>query len=125
MRFANDLSQNIAQGDANYLKVLDQADAFAARNGLDLPLEPQARQFPPDPRCLTDPIQALDLRAEGISTILWATGYTADYTMLNGTDAVDAEGRPAHLRGVRAERRPSQCSERPAPSPGRYRRPRR
>ena len=36
MHFAPDLAQNIARGDANYLSVLDEADAYVARNGLDL-----------------------------------------------------------------------------------------
>ena len=31
------------RGDANYLSVLDEADAYVARNGLDLPEEPEAR----------------------------------------------------------------------------------
>ena len=41
MRFAPDLADNIAHGDANYLSVLDEADAYVARNGLDLPEEPR------------------------------------------------------------------------------------
>ena len=43
VRFAADLRDNIAAGDANYLSVLDEADAYVARNGLDLPEEPEAR----------------------------------------------------------------------------------
>ena len=43
MTFAPDLADNIARGDANYLALLDEADAFVARNGLDLPEEPEAR----------------------------------------------------------------------------------
>ncbi len=50
MTFARDLADNIAQGDANYLSVLDEADAWVARNGLDLPEEPEARDIAPDPR---------------------------------------------------------------------------
>ena len=43
MRFAPDLGDNIAHGDANYLALLDQADAYIARNGLDLPEEPDGQ----------------------------------------------------------------------------------
>src|SRR6202008_1169721 len=39
--FAPDLADNIAHGDVNYLSVLDEADAYVARNGLDLPEEPE------------------------------------------------------------------------------------
>lgn len=41
MHFADDLRTNIAAGDANYLSMLDEADAYVARNGLDLPEEPR------------------------------------------------------------------------------------
>ena len=102
MRFAVDLAKNIERGDANYLSVLDEADAFAARNGLELPEEPEARTFLPMPACVTEPILALDLGRAGIASIVWATGYRSDYSWLK-VDAVDAQGRPRHQRGVSAE----------------------
>jgi putative flavoprotein involved in K+ transport len=102
MRFAPDLADNLARGDANYLSVLDAADAYAARNGLALPEEPEARVLPPDPPCVTEPIVALDLAAAGVGTILWATGYARDDGWLK-VDAFDAEGRPRHQRGVSSE----------------------
>ncbi len=58
LRFAADLADNIAQGDANYLSLLDEADAWVARNGLDLPEEPEARLLDPDPPCMTDPLSS-------------------------------------------------------------------
>ena len=36
------LARDLAAGDANYLSLLDAADAYAAREGLDLPEEPAA-----------------------------------------------------------------------------------
>ena len=36
MYFAADLARNVEQGDANYLSVLNEADAFIARSGLEL-----------------------------------------------------------------------------------------
>ena len=102
MRFAPDLADNIAQGDANYLSVLDEADAYVARNGLDLPEEPQARVIGPDPECVTDPILELNLAEAGITSIIWATGFAVDYSGLQ-VDAFDAAGKPRHQRGVSAE----------------------
>jgi putative flavoprotein involved in K+ transport len=102
LSFTPDLAANIAGGDANYLSVLDEADAYAARMGLDLPQEPEARNFDPDPACLTDPILSLDLGAEGITTIIWATGYALDFGWLK-LDVFDAKGRPRHHRGVSVE----------------------
>lgn len=99
MRFAPDLASNIARGDADYLSVLDAADAHAAREGLDLPKEPDARKVEPDPACLIDPIRQLDLARAGITSIIWATGYALDFGWLD-VDTFDAKGRPVHKRGV-------------------------
>ncbi|WAJ28354.1 flavin-containing monooxygenase [Antarcticirhabdus aurantiaca] len=102
LRFAPDLAETIARGDASYLALLDEADAYVARNGLDLPEEPEARSIGEDPSCVSEPILELDLAAAGVSAIVWATGYTADYGWLE-VDAFDANGRPAHQRGVSSE----------------------
>ena len=56
LRFAPDLADNIAQGDANYLSVLDEADAYVAHYGLNLAAEPNARKIDPSPPCVTDQI---------------------------------------------------------------------
>jgi putative flavoprotein involved in K+ transport len=102
MTFAPDLRENIERGDANYLSMLDEADAYIARNGVDLPAEPQARVFGPDPECMTDPIRSLDLAAAGITSIVWAVGFAFDYGWLQ-VDALDENGRPRHQRGVSTE----------------------
>jgi putative flavoprotein involved in K+ transport len=102
MHFSPDLAGNLARGDANYLSVLDEADAYVARHGLDLPDEPDARKIEPDPRCVTDPILELKFAAAGMTSIVWATGYTLDFSWLK-VDAFDERGRPKHQRGVSVE----------------------
>jgi len=102
MGFAADLPANLARGDADYLAVLDEADAWALRNGADLPPDPEARAIPPDPGCVANPILSLDLAHEGISSIIWATGYALDFGWMQ-LDAFDANGHPRHQRGVAAE----------------------
>ncbi|MEM7498623.1 MAG: NAD(P)/FAD-dependent oxidoreductase [Pseudomonadota bacterium] len=102
MRFAPDLAENIARGDAKYLALLDEADAYVERNGLDLPEEPEARAIGPDPDCVRQPILSLDLAEAGVRTIIWATGYALDFGWLE-VDTFDADGRPRHQRGVGAE----------------------
>jgi len=76
LKFADDLKKNIKNGDANYLSVLDEADAYVTRNGLQL--------------------------KEGLTNIIWATGYTADFSWLQ-VDALDEFGKPRHTRGVSSE----------------------
>ncbi len=102
IHFRNDLADNIAKGDANYLSVLDEADEFIARNGLDLPEEPEARVFGPTPECVLNPILELDIAQSGITSIIWATGFSVDYSWLQ-VDAVDSQGKPRHQRGVSTE----------------------
>ena len=102
MHFATDLADNLAQGDANKQSVLDEADAYVARNGLDLPQEPEARKIEPDPQCVTDPILEVNLAEAGINTIVWATGFAVDYSWLK-VEVVDEAGTPKHQRGISAE----------------------
>jgi putative flavoprotein involved in K+ transport len=102
LQFAPDLAENIAAGDANYLSVLREADAYIARNGLDLPPEPRAHLIRADPDCMTNPVRSLDLAGAGVAAIIWATGYTTDYGWLK-LDVFDANGKPRHQRGVSPE----------------------
>jgi len=100
--FEPDLAVNLARGDENYLSLLNAADAYIARNGLDLPEEPEARNTLPDPECVTHPIPELDLADAGVTSIVWATGYAVDYSWLH-VNAFDANGKPQHQRGVSTE----------------------
>ncbi|WP_087724383.1 flavin-containing monooxygenase [Pandoraea sp. PE-S2T-3] len=102
VHFQDDLAENIARGDENYLSLLDAADAYAARNGLDLPEEPEARVIPPDPACLTNPLRDLDLAQANVTSIIWATGYAVDFRWLQ-VDAFGENGKPKHQRGVSQE----------------------
>jgi putative flavoprotein involved in K+ transport len=101
LQFKADLGKNIARGDANYLSVLDAADAYVAKQGLDLPEEPAARTIAPDPPCVTDPWSQLNLAAAGITTVIWATGYAMDFGWLKA-GTFDAKGQPEHERGISA-----------------------
>lgn len=102
LTFAPDLAENIRQGDENYLSLLDEADAYVAANGLDLPEEPDARMIGPDPDCIKNPVTSLDLDMAGITTIVWATGYQQDFGWLQ-VDAFDDGGKPVHENGVSKE----------------------
>ena len=99
LQIADDLKANLDAGDANYLSLMEAADAHIARTGIDLPMEEEAKIIPNDPPCVSDPIRSLDLGAQGINTIIWATGFRFDYSWLHA-DTLDDAGRPVHQRGV-------------------------
>jgi putative flavoprotein involved in K+ transport len=101
LTLAPDLARNIAHGDANYLSVLDAADAYVAEHQLDLPPDPQARHIGADPECIVDPVLELDLAASGVRSIIWATGYALNFDWIE-VDTFDEKGRPVHQRGVSA-----------------------
>jgi len=103
LSFSDDLAMNLDRGDASYMALLDAADAYVARNGIDLPEDPEARRIEPQPDCVAKPILNLDLWQAGITTIIWATGFSSDYSWLK-LDVFDEHGRPKHQRGVSAER---------------------
>jgi putative flavoprotein involved in K+ transport len=100
--FQEDLADNLARGDENYRALLDAADAYIERNGLDLPPEPEARNSYPEPHCVSNPILELDLAEAGVTSIVWATGFAVDYSWLQ-VKAFDESGKPKHQRGVSSE----------------------
>ena len=99
VRFNADLGDNITRGDATYLSLLDEADAYVADTGLDLPLEPDARELGPLP---SGAVEVLDLADAGVTSVIWATGFDVDYSWLQ-VHAFDADGKPRHRRGVSSE----------------------
>lgn len=100
--FSRDIRENIEEGNASYLAMLDEADDYAARFGLDLPADPHARDIAAATASEINPILELDPTEVGITTILWATGFTADYGWLK-LDVLDSRGKPRHQRGVSPE----------------------
>ncbi|MEP4198402.1 MAG: NAD(P)/FAD-dependent oxidoreductase [Aliishimia sp.] len=99
LTFQPDLASNVAEGDANYLSLLEEADAYIARNNLDFPLEEDAKIIGLEPDCMTYPTREVDLQMAGISTVIWATGYRQDFKWLD-VNSFDENGTPVHDRGI-------------------------
>ena len=101
VEIAADLAQSLAGGDATYAGFLDLVDAHVERHGLNMPPDPAAREALPDPLCLIEPIRRLDLRAEQISAVIWATGYGVDFGWIE-IPVLDSLGEPLHRGGISA-----------------------
>ena len=97
--FAPDLARRLAYGDASYAIFLDMMDAHVERHDLNMPQDPAARAVLPDPRCLSEPLRRLDLRAAGIAAVIWATGYGFDFGWIQ-VPVLNARGGPVHVRGI-------------------------
>jgi putative flavoprotein involved in K+ transport len=98
VEIAPDLGESLASGDRAYLGFLDLVDAHVTRHRLDVPEEPAARVFPMDPPALADPLRRLDLRAAGIASVIWSTGYACDFSWID-LPVLNAAGEPVHRRG--------------------------
>jgi putative flavoprotein involved in K+ transport len=71
-------------------------DAHVERHALGLPAE---RRLAPDPSCFAEPARRLDLRAAGIGSIVWGTGYGFDLGWID-VPVLDARGAPIHRAGI-------------------------
>lgn len=97
-RFADDLKANLDGADAVYTGIQGAIDRHIAAQGLAAPeqahyrpvWEPPAGQPP------------LDLRAAGVTGIVWATGFRSDFGFVEAP-VLDGAGRPVHRRGVTAQ----------------------
>ena len=76
--------------------MVDMIDAYIERSGLDVPVEklPELHDgFD------ADVILELDLEAAGITSVIWAIGYTFDYSLVK-LPVLDVDGYPLQQRGL-------------------------
>lgn len=75
-------------------------DAYLARAGITPPPLEDDPADVPDPQCeCVSPLRRLDLHGAKVSTIIWATGFTGDFSWIH-LPILDTDGRPTHVRGV-------------------------
>ena len=101
IEIAPGLADSLAGGDGVCTTFLDLVDGHVTRKGLDLPEDPGARLPLPDPVCVNAPWPRLDLGAEGIGAVIWATGYGVDFGWIE-IPVLDPDGEPVHHGGVTA-----------------------
>lgn len=99
LEIAPGLAESLHDGDLVYSTFLDTVDAYVKRRGLDLPEDLDARTIVADPPCVTAPLTRLDLAAEGISSVIWATGYGVDFGWID-VPVLDERGDAVHHNGV-------------------------
>jgi putative flavoprotein involved in K+ transport len=94
--FAPDLHANLASADGFEAMVVEMIDGYIDTHGLNIPRAdlPQQRDGFDQPI-----IERLDLAREGVHTVIWATGYGIDYSLVK-LPVQDADGFPIQDRGV-------------------------
>ena len=96
VRFADDLADVIGAADAKMTQILGRVDDYVDQLGLTKKVEG------PDRRSRVEPAPAptsIDLRTEGIGTVLWATGYRRNYSWLK-VPVLDERGELIHDGGI-------------------------
>ncbi len=95
VQLAPDLESNLRRADTFFEENLrPELDEYIELAGIEAPA-PEFEQFAYDPPLLTE----LDLRAEGIGSVVWATGFRFDFSWIPGLE-LDGMGYPRHERGV-------------------------
>jgi len=95
LELAADLKQNLDQADAVAESIKTTIDNMISERGIDAPVE--ARYVPLwEPRAEA---LSLDLAASGVTSVIWATGYRADYRWVE-IPIFDGRGYPVHHRGI-------------------------
>jgi putative flavoprotein involved in K+ transport len=99
IEIAPGLAESLVDGDLVHSTFLDTVDAYVKRRGLDMPEDTEARTTVADPPCVTAPLTRLDLAAEGISSVIWATGYGVDFGWID-LPVLDERGDAVHHNGI-------------------------
>ena len=96
-QFSGSLRNHCEMADLKLARLLDRVDAWIASHGPDTTASPAERfaptQTPEHPRLL------VDLEANRIGTVLWATGFRPDYRWLHAP-VFDRKGRLRHDGGI-------------------------
>lgn len=96
VRFADDLTESVRDAHLRMSRFLDAADLWAQRCHLGSELLPAVR---PEPIATTAARTDLDLEAEGIATVILATGYRPHHPWLQ-VPVLDRNGAVRQVRGA-------------------------
>ncbi len=98
VRLAPDLKENLARVDKFETDTLRTIDTFIDENGLAAPPDSVPRYRDGyEVEALTE----LDLKAAGITSVIWASGFGFDYSLVK-LPVFDEDGYPVQRRGVTA-----------------------
>jgi putative flavoprotein involved in K+ transport len=93
--FREGLSQHLDSADGVSESIKRSIDSFIAKGGMEAPEEaPYQPVWSP-----TEEPRSLDLKAAGITGIVWCIGFRADFRWID-VPVFDGRGMPGHYRGV-------------------------
>jgi putative flavoprotein involved in K+ transport len=96
LTLAPDLHETLEKVDQFEINALQKINDYIDRAALKAPMETIPELYDGYSQEL---LTELDLKACGISTVIWATGYTFEYSLVK-LPVVDVDGYPIQKRGV-------------------------
>ncbi|MDR5831164.1 NAD(P)/FAD-dependent oxidoreductase [Caballeronia sp. LP006] len=96
---APDLHRNLKLADEFEKSLLEQIDQYIAEHRLDCESQ-RLTQWKDGFEC--EQLSSLDATREGIETVIWATGYRFDFSLVD-FPVFDEDGYPVQKRGVTAQ----------------------
>lgn len=97
----DNLHEAAQMGLGSLTKVRDDIDAFIAGHGIDAPpATPDDALEPCDRLAESAEIREIELVEEGVSTVIWATGFGGDFSYLDLDLEFDEAGVPIHVDGA-------------------------
>ncbi len=94
LTFADTLAESAAYGDRMSEALRREIDAYIDAAGISAPpSRPDPAETVPS-RFPDPPIRELDLLAENVTTVIWSTGFTGDFSWLRVPGATDDKGQP-------------------------------
>jgi putative flavoprotein involved in K+ transport len=96
-RVIPDASERLAEAAGFAARFKRRVDAFVEARGLDVPEAPDGEGA----AAVASDVREVDLRAAGVSAIVWANGYRPDFGWLR-MPVLDRTGWPVQTRGVTA-----------------------
>ena len=100
LKLGSELREYIAYADEKSQMFKKAVDAYIRKAGLSAP-EPLPDPYEPELPDLrgSDELKQLDLKKAGVGTVIWGTGFDADWSWVD-VGVFDKKGRPNHHSGV-------------------------
>jgi putative flavoprotein involved in K+ transport len=102
--FGDEAASHVHFADEFSQRVSKDIDAYLDRQNITPPpLEEDPADVPdPDAQCISS-LRKLRLKESNVSTVIWATGFTGDFSWIH-LPILDDQNKPIHARGVSPER---------------------
>ena len=94
------LAEHIAFADERSAEFIRMIEDWISSSGVSAePIEDDPNDLPAGPEVAESGITELDLEAAGVGSVIWCTGFTAEFDWIHA-GVTDENGRPIHKRGI-------------------------